>query len=473
MKRALEKCKEIYNKDIPLKIEWGIAIFIGLLMLSMFCYIDVESLTIWTTNIWDCIANGDITKYYEYTAQNTYNIHFQYVSGTLWSLIPWAIWNLPIWAVQYFSGIAIVNNPLLMLWSQLFLVACSVIMFIYTYKICNLLFEDNKLTKWIVYLSTTSVFTYLSTFYTGQNNIMICMFGTMGLYYLFKKKNIWFYIFSAMAISVKYFFIIPFIPIILLTEKKIWKIFVKILGCISPIFIFKLLVHNFPMYAISEASNQSNALFNGFFESSIIATDGFKVSFFIVAYAILCFLAYITNPESEKVKNNYIIYFASASLMIYFMFSTDYSFHRPILLIPFLLVLYGFKPEIFRINVILDTVMSISMLMLHAFRTNHLLWAKRSMNNTIITKTFNLTNINDFSFRSLLKELLGDNFTYGKTLIASIVFVSFILLIIINHPKFKFKTDIIEETEKPERWLIWLRGFVLIPILMFLIIYIY
>ena len=473
MKEILDKCKKIYNKDVPLKIEWVIAVVIGLVMLCMFCYIDVEALTIWTTNIWDCIANGNITKYYEYTALNIYNVHFQYVSGTLWNLIPWAIWNLPIWAIQYFGGIAIVENPLLMLWSQMFLVVCTAITLIYTYKTCNLLFKDNKLSKWLIYLSATSIFTYLSTFYTGQNNIFICMFGIIGIYYLLQGKNKWFYIFSAAAISTKYFYIIPFIPIILLTEKKIWKIVIKILGCISPIFIFKLLVQNFPMYAISEASNKSSGLLSGFFESSIVGTDGFKISFFIILYAILCFIAYITDPKTKELKNNYIIYFSTISLIIYFMFSTDYSFHRPVLLIPFLLILYGFKPEIFRINIILDTIMSGAMLFLHALRTNHLLWSKHSMSNTMITKTFNVTNIKDFSFKTALKELLGDNFTHAKTFIASIVFVSFLLLIIVNHPKFKLKDNIIKETEKPERWLIWIRGLIIEPILMFLIIHVY
>lgn len=414
MKNIIQKCKKIYNKETPLKIEWIIAIFIAFIMLLMFSYVDLKSLTIWSTNIWDCVAEGDITQYYSYTALNKYEVHHQYVSGTLYSLILWGIWNFPIWAIQYFAGKSIVNNAILLIWSKLFLVASLGVTLFTTYKICKELFKDKKRSLWITFLSATFLYTYIGVFYAGQNDILICMFATAGLYFLIKQKNIWFYIFSAIAISVKYFYLIPYIPVILLTEKKIWKIILKLIAGVSPIILFRMIVSNFVMYDISETANQSNKILSGFFDSGIKAANGGKVSFFILAFIVICFIAYITKPKTKEIKNNYIIYFAVAPIITMIMFSTRYEFYRPILLMPTLMILYGFKPKLFRINVILDTIMAGACFISSATKYSYLFNTKYFMKSSIITEMLKIEQIKKFNIKRVINKFIWRQFSYNS-----------------------------------------------------------
>lgn len=471
MKKLIERCKKIYNKETPLKIEWIVAILIAIIMMLMFCYIDFKSLTVWSTNILDCIAKGDVTDYYSYTALNKYNLQHKYVSGTLYSLILWAIWNIPIWGIQYFAGKSIVKNSILLIWSKLFLVLSLGITLFITYKICKELFKDNKKSLWITFLSATFIYTYIGVFYAGQNDIMICMFAVMGLYYLIKGKNTWFYILSSVAISIKYFYLIPYIPIILLTEKKVWKIILKLGVGVAPISIFKLLVRNFPMYAISETANYSDNILKGFLGSGLKVANGVTLSFFILSFIIVCFIAYIIKPKTKEIRNNYIFYFAVAPIVLMFMFSTKYEFYRPILLMPALMILYGFKPQLFRINVILDTVAFGSCFMFSLIHEKYLFNSKYSMNGSLISKVFDVKKMGIVNLKDPLRDFLGNNINMIETMIATILFATLGIILIINYPKLNIikKEKENDNLEKPERWIIWIRSLMVVPAIAFLL----
>ena len=470
LKKWKEKCKGIYNKNVPLRIEWIIAILIAVVMLLMFNYIDLKSLTIWSTNIWDTIADGDITQYYEYTGRNIYNVPHQYNGGPIFNVIFWAVWNLPIWLVQRFMGKVIVKNFILLLWSKLFLVVALGVTLLFAYKICKLLFKDNKKAIWTVYLGATCLFTYLGVFYAGQTDILVCMFATLGIYFLIKEKNAWFYIFSAIAISIKYFFLLPYIPIILLLEKNIWKIIAKIGIGISPIVLFELLAKNLPMYVISEQSNNANHILNGFF-GGIKWGNACTISLFILGYIVICFIAYIIKPKEEEEKYNYVVYFSVVPIMIMVMFSTYCEFYRPILLMPMLMILYGFKPELFRINVILETLMYIAFLVSNA-TNGYLLSSKFSMNGSMITKLLGIKQVNVINPEIFFTELLGDKLQMFKDIGATIVFAMLAIMIVINYPKLNIKRQERENPEKLERWVIWLRTLIITPALAYLLTHI-
>lgn len=472
LKKILEACKKIYYNEKPLIVEWTIAGLIALMMILMFNYIDFKSLTIWSTNILDCIARGDITQYYEYTALNEYGLVHQYISGTLYSLIIWSIWNIPIWAIQFFTENAIIENAALLIWSKLFLVLSLGITLFITYKICKEIFKDKNKNLWIVFLAATFIFTYIGVFYAGQNDIMICMFATLGIYYLIKEKNIWFYLFTSLAISVKYFFLIPYIPLILLIEKNIFKIIIKIGIGVLPIIIFKLLVSNFPMYGVTENTGYSDIILGGFLNSGFTVANGYHLSLFILFFIVICFIAYMTKPKTKQIKNNYIFYFITATLLIMFMFSTWYEFYRPILLMPFLMILYGFKPKLFRINVILDTIMSVVFLALTSVQAESLFNTTYSMKESAIIQIFNIQQSETISLQQFLLENLGNNLNIITSIITTILFAAMGIILVINYPKFNLE-DKESIEEKPERWIIWLRTLVVIPALMFLIIKIF
>lgn len=467
MKKILKKLKELYNKETPLKIEWVVAILIAVLMLITFSYIDLRTLTIWSTNVLDCIAEGNLSEYFAYTSQNIYGAPHTYMSGNLYMFIPWAIWNIPIWILQYFFEIKILQSPLSLIWSQLFLVAMLILTVYYSNKIIMHLTKDKIAAKWANFLSFTYCFTYVAIFYAGQNDIMLSLLGTMAIYYLIKGNKKAFYILSSFAITMKYFFLIPFILIVLLTEKNILKAIRNILLSFTPLILFNLICYNWPMYIDSGSKNGSMTLIlKKIIGESFPMLSGRDTSFVILSLVILAFIAYKTIPKSKKELNEYIIYLSFAGFAVLFLFS-GHEFYRMSILMPFMFIMFALNKDRFRINVLLETLFALFSLITLSVHSSYIFNSNVSISEGLLKNALNLNVNYGYSISTLFTESLGEYLPLVLKVTATIAFSSLLLILIINYPRKKIKID--GEQSKCERYIIWARTVIVLPFVIYMI----
>lgn len=469
IEKYMLKFKKIYNKETPLKLEWFVAILIALVVLIMFTYIDLKSLTIWSTNILDCIADGNITNYFKFTSLNLHNAPHGYVSGTLYSLIPWAIWNVPIWLFQRYLGIDILINSLSLIWSKLFLVLALAITLYYTYKLVQHLTNDKISAKWTIFLSFTYIYTYIGVFYVGQNDILICMLGIMSIYYLItqKSKNILFYILAGFAISVKYFFFMPYLILVLFLEKDIIKIGLKLFVGILPTLIFNLICRNLPMFLESSSQNANSSILNRIIGSSFPILSGYSLSLFIFSFIILAFIAYKTVANNTKERNEYIIYFTTATFILLLAFTAQ-EFYRMILLMPFIFIMFSLNKPNLRINLILETVICLTFVLSQCTNSYNFFASHGGIENALLTNILNLNlseNVSPYFF--LIYHF--PNFTpiLGRVC-STVAFSGFMLILAINYPRKKINIDF--KNDKCERYIIWFRTLIIVPIILYLLI---
>ena len=92
------------------------------LMTVMFGYQDLVSQTAWSVNIWDLLVKGDLGNFFTYTEQNLRGSAAENCAGNWLTLIPMAIWNLPLWITHYFGGITPVVSQVCLVWSKLLFV---------------------------------------------------------------------------------------------------------------------------------------------------------------------------------------------------------------------------------------------------------------------------------------------------------------------------------------------------------------
>ena len=387
-------------------------------------------------------------------------------------MIPWSIWNIPIWIFQRYFGYDIANSSFSLLWSKLFLVLALIITLIYTYKIVIYITKDRNKAKWSVYLSFSYLYTYIGLFYAGQNDILICMLGTIAIYHLIKSdnnNNPLFYLFASLAISVKYFFFIPYTILILLTEKKLFKIFYKLFIGIIPILLFKLICYKMPMYLESSTKNASNTIFQNIISHSFSIIDGYSLSLFIFALVILAFIAYIKRFEDKQDRAKIIIYFTTASYILLFMFSS-HEFYRMILLMPYIFILFSLNKNIFRLNIILETLLSLfHFIALLAASNYYILSAPMSMYGNIINTVFNTQLKSKYILGHIIYHFLSQEsgLMIGQ-ISATISFACLVLILIINYPNNKFKFP--KEESKCERYIIICRGLIILPALLVLLV---
>lgn len=154
----------------------------------LFYYMDLKSLTVWTVNIWDTLAEtGNIRHFYEYSAMNLYQLDHAMVGSDIFIYLPWAIWNLPIWILQRFAGLAVIEHFWMVLYSKCFLLAVFALILYLARKIALLFTTEKEDIHRMLFLSATSFFTITSLAYIGQNDVLVIAPFLMGIYELLKE----------------------------------------------------------------------------------------------------------------------------------------------------------------------------------------------------------------------------------------------------------------------------------------------
>ncbi len=460
--------KKVFNYIKNNELKWGYIVAFGLclVMALIYVYADLKSLTIWSTNMLDVTYDLNIRSYFEYTALNIYNVPHQYVSGSIFYMIPWAVWNIPIWILQRFFSISIVTSPLSLVWSKLFLVSCLVLTLYFAYKIVKDLTHDSKKANWVVFLSLSFFYTFVGIFYAGQTDIMICLFGTLSVYYLIKKKNIPFLVCSMIAISIKWFFLFPYIALILLTEKDILKVIKKIFLGILPVLVFAVICHFLPMYNVSMDANPFNTMISGLVNGTISLFNEGKLSLFILSLFIIYFAAYFTKIKDKVEENKFVIYFVTVTFLAMFMFTT-YEFYRVILLMPFLFILISLDDKKWKLNILLEFIMLVSSVFV---MLNHNAWnffsSTGSLDGGVFASIFNVGN-NIFSVHMV--SYVIPFYSVLVNVFATVFIACSLALIIINHPKLSNKISLIEPKINI-KFLIYLRLLFILPFILFTIL---
>lgn len=345
------------NIATPNWIEYLVYAILAFSAMLFYKYWDGKSLTVWSTVLLDCLVDGNIYNFYDIVHQNVYGASHLYCGYNYLVLIPWAIWNLPIWILQRFYGMRIVDHTLMMVWSQMFLVLLLLVIILYSRKIMRYFGVDAHIQAWSVYLIVTCPFTFLGIFVSWQSDIIVIAATVAAIYYLLENKQGIFLLLMAFSISAKPFFIFALIAVILLVEKNVIRIGLKLISSIVPMVLFNLIYKNAPLYQESINQGTGNTIIEKTLANCIGATGG-NASIVLLGFLIVYFVAYCIRYDAKNVeKKQYVIYMMLAPMAIYFAFA-NYEYYRRIYLIPFLIIMMAIHRKFWTVNLILEKVLA-------------------------------------------------------------------------------------------------------------------
>lgn len=450
MSKVLGKLK--LNTKKPNWLEYLFPIMLWGIWLILYSYVDFRSLTIWSTTLLDCLVDGNLYNYYEIVHENIHGVFHYYFSYNYIILIPWAVWNIPIWLIQRFLHIEILSNTWMMAWSHLFLIAVFLVTLIYTRKIVEIFVEDKTKQAWNSYLIFTFPFMFLGVVLAGQTDIIAIAITVAAIYYLLKDRQGNFLFLMAISIAAKPFFIFAYVAIILLIEKNIIKIGLKI-GC-SVIFmlLFQVIYQNAPMYMESYAAGTGNSIIEKTVTSAIDANIIYEAPLVIIFLVIFYFVAYCISYDGAKEKKYYVIYMMVAPMMVYFCFA-HYEFYRMIYLAPFFMILITINQKLYRINVILETIISI----VGVFLIIYYKWTAgvSYFNHKAMSVFGGGRSISECTYDSLYELLIVkmENLLMIQNIASAVFITAAGIFLIINLPAVTARMK--PPIEKCERWLYW------------------
>jgi len=422
------------------------------LSVLLFCYTDLRSLTIWTTNIWDTLANtGNIRLFYEYSAQNIYDLDHAMVGSDILIYLPWAIWNLPIWALQRYAGYEIVTHALPLLWSKLFLFGMFILCIIPVNKISHKITDDGECISRMMFLSVTSLFTITSLCYIGQNDVIVIFPFLMAISSLLEDKRKGFIIWAALSIAFKPFFIFSYVAIILLIEKNLLKIIGYSFLGLSLFVLQKVPFIGASMYSESLSYGPTGNAFK-LMIMYVANIPPAGASLFFLGLGSLYLATYFNDKEITPLD---IIYSAVAPMMVFFIF-TRYESYRPFYLVPLLFILMMAKPQYNRVNLLLETVATGALMAFYL------------MDDTLYYNP-SYIDINTRRLPSIAEWISNYIPGLGYAAFTAIFVLCMILILVINHPKFKYENSVL--TMKEENWLLPVRSLIYaIPLVLAVIV---
>lgn len=449
MNNILGKLK--LNTKNPNWLEYLFPMLLWVAWLFIYKYEDFKTLTIWSINILDCIADGQLYEFYEVVNENRYGIYHEYFGYSYLAILPWAIWNIPIWIMQRFFGMTILDSTFMLLWSHLFLILLVGIIVYFSNKIVRIFVDDSNVTAWNTYMIITYPFIFIGVILAGQSDIIAVTVAVIAVYYLLKDKQWAFLLLMSMSILVKPFFIFAYIAVILLIEKDIIKIALKMAAGLVPTFLFSFIYSNAPLYQKSVDAGYGSEIIEKTLQNGIAANITYTAPFVIIGLIVIYFCAYCINYDKSKNSKYYIIYMMVAPMFVYFCFS-NYEFYRLIYMAPFLMILVAINRKIYRLNVILETIFSV----VGVFLVNYTLWASsvRFFNQDVMSIfgwDKDVAKCRYYCVYDVLADIFGESLPMYQNMAAGVFVTVAAIIVVINIP---FVSKRIKQpVVKCERWI--------------------
>lgn len=309
--------------------------FVLYIALLMFCFLTFQHVDLFHTSSSSyAYLKGHFIDFYDYNKKVIGGNDYYALM-----YIIFAIWNIPlkIFGLMHNTANGLVLSPIELFWTKMLLVVFFFATVKVIYNIAKLILnEKSNKAKWIAAIFATSPIAIFAVFIFGQYDIIGLFFTMVGLYYYLKKDYLKFSIAFSLAISLKFFPIMIFIPLILLAHKKIVNIIkYGIIGILATIIQIAMYLNNeaFRQGFVSLATIKVNLLQT--WNISYLNNSPYLV----IGYCIICIYAYIKEPKDDNDKNRISIFLC---LISYSLFFSTFVWHPQwlIILMPFFALAY-------------------------------------------------------------------------------------------------------------------------------------
>lgn len=451
------------DTKIPNKTDWLLFLIISSFLFLSFVYWDIFATFTHANNFTTVISKFKFMDFYKIN----YLYEIKGIKAMVCYDLPiyfiFMIWNFPLWILNNFFQVDILNNILSILWMKgiliLFLSGCALVI----KKICFEINMNKQYTKWIILIFLSSPLIFSSMFIMTQYDIIPIFFILLGIYYYIKKEYKKFTLFFAIAIPLKLFALFVFIPLVLLIEKKILKSIAYLISGFSLLLFSKFIAMLMPYYKESTTAFNSDMI-GRLLNNTTIKINLGVASLFITVYIAICIFCYIKEIKSKEELYKYSMYVPFITYNFLFLLVNCHPYWL-LYTTPFFAIILFQNSKYYKINLILDIFYSCSTILI---QTCVFFWCYKAMliDDLVIPAIFGKRNVEMMAYKNIYEILRVFNIDSYMPILFSINLATVLAMIIINFPKENIKIGKI----KIERSLIWLRMLIIVPFAIIMIL---
>jgi len=246
----------IMSSKAPSFWEWILLVFLLLIPFTSFFYGDTQSILLYEVDFMgSIIKGGGLQHYYDYVNMMTEHAGtLPNAGGNLATydfplFLILGVWGIPLWFFMGSRNLEVNGRFLSKIYGKsIFLFALIICTYI-VYLLCREIKLSEDKAKWGAFIFTSSILVFIAVGIAGQTDIIGMIFILLGLRAYIRHENSHFLLFFMIAVPFKQFALFIFVPLLLLKEKKIWKIL------LSTAFVMILKVGSNAFFGITSVSD--------------------------------------------------------------------------------------------------------------------------------------------------------------------------------------------------------------------------
>lgn len=268
----------------------------------------------------------------------------------------YALWSVPVWLIGFIGGFEVnLEAVSVILWYKVLLALFALWSVYLVGKLAEQLYSDKKREIQLQYAA--SFLFVFPVFAIAQCDIIGLCFVLLALYYYMKEQNLHFLAAIAVAITMKYFALLVFLPLLLFRFRKIGR-FVAALAVGMLLLFFDKLALQRSDTAVALSDNPEyyvNEHIRRLAEVKIDIGSYKEIGLLGFFFLALCIVAYVL-PNQDAAKNKrYSLWLAFSGYLCFFLFY-GCNFYWYVLLAPFLILLAYTKPGMMKLCLLLETL---------------------------------------------------------------------------------------------------------------------
>ncbi len=376
----MKMIKNMQDKWGKMAWQWRMAVvIIPIFVLSAFyLYGDMIVTAASSMNVWTTLFKGKLHEFYtyRYPAVDGYEKLANGKGGGVYDFCIYFIYSLyllPGWIWEKVTGLSLFSQ-----WATRAYVKEMASVFVifsayFVYKIARECDLEKEQAKWAPLIYLSSALLYYSEILTGAYDIISVAFSLLGIYCYLKKRRAGFVMAFAVAMACKMFALWIFIPLLLLEEKRIYRVILDMLAGISVIVVprvgFSLATRLLGNPAVEAGKKVNNVLYGteiahsnlinaGIFpqeemRTAIIRIGGLPL---VIVGALLIWLG--CYFYKEKLAPRMIVYLC-AVVMTLFVVTCKVHPYWVTLLVPYIALLISFHRDRMWQNCLLEFLFTV------------------------------------------------------------------------------------------------------------------
>lgn len=339
---------------------WIGMICLMVILLMSHAYNDIIITTRHGINFWNILKDGKLLQFYETNRVVSGNVHYDVLQSCAYNIlvyIVFAIWNLPLYFLETFAGIDVMNSIPCLVYSKLLIVSSAILTAIILKKILEALEIPEEYHNRMVYLYMTSALLIPIIFITSQYDILSLIFQLLGFLAFIKSKDKAFVFWFGVAFCFKFFSAIIFLPLLLLRHKKVISWIKSLAMMLFPWFLTRI---PFWIYGVVGQSAQTltsgGEAAAGRLMTRILTSGNISngANLFMIVYAAILIWCYLQNTTSKQ-RGHCAVWGCMLAYVAFFGLLEALPYWS-ILLAPFVTLSIAMVPKQLYLNTILETV---------------------------------------------------------------------------------------------------------------------